>query len=341
MERKLATIQCIGDINPIVNADAIEVVRVKGWNVVVKKKQFKIGDLCVYFEIDSMLPAAKWNNFLQPKDHVLDKIRLRTVKLRGQISQGLVIPLCDIFPDDSGYQVGDDVTTVLGVEKYEPVIPAHLSGLVKGPFPSFIHKTDEERIQNCVEILDIYKNLDFYITEKIDGTSMSVYFNNGEFGVCSRNLELKDDSTNSLWEMAMKLELKQKLKRYFDETNKCIALQGELAGPGIQGNKYKFSDRRFFIFNVFDITNHEYFSFVELVNLCKAFDLNTVPILNNNFVLNHSLDEIMSMSDDVSVFDKCPREGLVFRPLCNIKDPTLGRLSFKAISNKFLLYTGE
>ena len=167
--RKLVTIQKISDLKPIENADAIECAGVLGWHVVVKKGEFKIGDPCVYFEIDSLLPVVSEFAFLSKsgvkKSYADGKeyegYRLKTIRLRGQISQGLCLPISILdgkkYPTDSRknpvYQTGTDVTSLLGVVKYEPVIPANLSGQAKGLFPGFIPKTDETRIQFCPKVL--------------------------------------------------------------------------------------------------------------------------------------------------------------------------------------------
>jgi RNA ligase (TIGR02306 family) len=248
MERKLASIQKVLDIQPIPNADAIECLTVLGWKVVAKKNEFKVGDLVVYFEVDSILKERPEVEFLRKSN-----FRIKTIKLRGQVSQGLCLPLSILageveLPHDP-YAEGDDVTSVLEVVKYEPYIPAQLAGTVKGSFPDFMHKTDEVRIQTVPSILTRHQNKKFYVTEKVDGSSMTVYLRNGEFGVCSRNLELKETEGNSLWKTARELDLENKLK----SLDRNMALQGELVGPGVQGNKYKLDKLNFFIFNIFDI----------------------------------------------------------------------------------------
>ena len=191
----LASIQEIIEVAPIPNADQIERVRVLGWDVVARKGEFVSGSLCVYIEIDSILPRAEWSEFLfkHPED---TKYKLRTIKLKKQISQGLVLPLLPTLPDDDAYIVGDDVTDILHIEKYEKPIPVQLRGTVKGKFPSFLRKTDEVRIQSEPELLDQLKGKPYYITQKMDGTSVTFYKWKGVFGVCSRNLEMKSPYDN-------------------------------------------------------------------------------------------------------------------------------------------------
>jgi RNA ligase (TIGR02306 family) len=180
MERKLASIQKVLDIQPIPGAEAIECLTILGWKVVAKKGEFKIGDLVVYCEVDSILPEEDEFKFLE-KVHY----RIKTIKLRGQVSQGIAFPLSILdgraeLPHDP-HAEGDDVTELLEVTKYEPYVPAQLAGLAKGSFPEFLHKTDETRIQAVPGVLYRHQNKKFYVTEKIDGSSMTVYLNNLEY----------------------------------------------------------------------------------------------------------------------------------------------------------------
>ena len=182
MERKLASVRRITDIQPIPNADAIEVVVVGGWKVVTKKGEFNVGDLCVYCEIDSFLPILPQYEFLRKSSYKKlstgeEGFRLRTIKLRGQVSQGLVLPL-SVLPGGRELFEGMDVTEVLSITKYEPPIPASLAGKVKGLFPSFLHKTDEERLQNLDSEYPFDSNKKYYVTEKLDGSSATFYFRN-------------------------------------------------------------------------------------------------------------------------------------------------------------------
>ena len=149
MDRKLASIQLIKELTPISGADAILCAKVLGWECVVKKSEFAVGDKCVYFEIDSVLPIASWNDHLRKEAD--KKLRVKTIRLRGQLSQGLALPLSMLPPDE--YEVGMDVTSLIGVEKYEPVVPTHLAGVVKGNFPTFLNKTDELRLQSEPNVL--------------------------------------------------------------------------------------------------------------------------------------------------------------------------------------------
>jgi RNA ligase (TIGR02306 family) len=336
MERKLASIQVIKEIIPIEGADVIELAVVNSWKVVVAKNvEHKIGDHVVYCEIDSFLPIREEFEFLRKSSYKKmgddEGFRLRTIKLRGQISQGLILPI-SIFGDFSwtAYE-GLDVTERLGIVKYEPPIPAELAGKVKGLFPSFLRKTDEERVQNLTDDYEkwVENDLDFYVTEKLDGSSATFYYRDGEFGVCSRNLELLETDDNTFWKVARELKLEEKLA-------KCginICIQGELIGEGIQGNPYKVKGHTVRFFNAFDIDNQYQYGlpmFLALIQL--ELKLETAPILTNlTMKLPKTVDEMLLYADGKSALNpNFDREGVVVRSM----DTTI---SFKAISNKFLL----
>jgi RNA ligase (TIGR02306 family) len=335
--RKLATIRKIVSVDDIVftNADgnpeiAQNIVRVKvdGWSCVTQRSNnFMPGDLCVYFEIDSVLPHTN-----PAFDFLGDKKRLRTIKLKGQVSQGLVLPLSEIGIMG---QDGDDLTEVLGVTKYEPPISPQLAGQVKGSFPGFLVKTDEDRIQNVGAFFHRYPDVALEATEKLDGTSFTAYYNNGEFGVCSRNLDLKESEGNAHWIMARKLGLKDKLVSL--GFNICI--QGELIGPGIQKNRYQLREAQLWVFSIFDINTHTYMDNQRVKILCDSLGLQMVPVVVPSIKLSdHNVESLLEMADGRSVLADTAREGLVFRPIATtIYDDHLGRLSFKVISNKFLL----
>lgn len=338
MERKLASIRQVSEISPIEGADLIEVATVDGWKLVTKKGEYKPGDLAIYCEIDSLLPIREEFEFLRKSSYKklsdgTEGFRLKTIKLRGQISQGLLLPI-SILPNQVvsstsyGDLIGTDVTEVIGIVKYEPPIPANLAGKIKGFFPSFIRKTDEERIQNMPDIISKLKGEEFYVTEKLDGSSATYYFNNNEFGVCSRNLELLEEDSNTFWKVAREMDIENKLK----SLNKNICIQGELIGEGIQKNPYKIKGQTVKFYNAFNIDKYEYLSFEEFVCLIKELKFETVPIIDTAYILPETVGEILKYSEGKSNLNSnTEREGLVFRT----KD--VNRTSFKAISNIFLL----
>lgn len=342
--RKLATIRKINNLEPIPGADLIQVATIDGWKVVVKTDEFAIGDRCVYFEIDSFLPVRPEFEFLRKSsyrtvDGLGEGFRLKTIRLRGQISQGLALPLALLFGDELGFlDDGADVTEVLGVKKYEQPLPAQLAGQVKGLFPNFIPKTDQERIQNCgSEVFGEYADQDFEVTLKLDGTSFTAYYDRGEVGVCSRNYELKisdANKDNSLIRAAHDSGLLMALKGM--ERN--IAVQAELMGPGIQGNREQLKTGTLFIFDVYLIDEQRYMTptermdfYDELINwginpnLCGH-----VPVIETvNISQFKSVADVLAYAEGPSMNHKV-REGVVFKHQTS-------DFSFKAISNTFLL----
>jgi RNA ligase (TIGR02306 family) len=343
MERKLASIRTIIDIQPIEGADNIELATVDGWKVVVAKNVgHQIGNSVVYCEIDSFLPMEPEFEFLRKSSYKKmgddEGFRLKTIRLRGQLSQGLLLPLEDsitVMKRRNGEvyfeMLGDgmDVSELLGIVKYEPPIPAELSGKVKGNFPSFLNKTDEERVQNLKKSYDEWKDTDikFYSAEKLDGSSATFFINDDVFGVCSRNLELIESEGNTFWKVARELDLENKMREFGGN----FSIQGELIGEGIQGNPYKIKGHDVRFFNAYDIEDGTYTGLYQFEFLINNLGLDTVPILDKDFKLPDSIDELLNYADSKSVLNTdFNREGVVIRSY----DRTI---SFKAISNTFLL----
>jgi RNA ligase (TIGR02306 family) len=299
----------------------------------VKVNEYKVGDLAVYYEIDSFLPVRPQFEFLRKSSFKRmgssEGFRLKTIRLRGQISQGLLTPIPEGITNP---KEGDDLTEALDIVKYEPPIPAQLAGKIKGTFPSFIPKTDEIRIQNFeseVGFSPVGERA--YVTEKLDGTSFTCYFNNGVFGVCGRNWELTETSDNSLWRMANLLQLKEKMTKH----GKNIALQGELIGAGINGNLYGLSDHKLFFFTGYDIDKGRRMFFDELEWVLFGLQLQMVPVLEKyGFVIpneSNIVDYMLRYAEGKSVLNmEVDREGVVVRGLER-------EFSFKAISNTYLL----
>jgi len=334
-ERKLAVIKRIDEITPIPDADAIECARVGGWRVVVKKGEYEAGQLAVYCEIDSWIPTTvagfltKAGHF--PKEYRgIQGERLRTVKLRGQLSQGLLLPLSVVKNDDWHNQYecspeeGFDVTEFLGIIKWERQELAGTCSNAKGNFPHFLRKTDQERCQNLSREIAERKGESFEVTIKIDGSSLTAYHFNGTEGVCSRNIELKEDEGNAFWAIARKEQLLEKI------SGRNIAVQGELIAPNIQSNYEKVTKPEFHCFSIFDIDKQEYLLPAERITLCKELGIPHVKVLDSSFVLDHNVDELLAMAEGEGMNPQVKREGLVF------KSNSCG-FSFKAISNSYLL----
>lgn len=332
--RTLATIQKIKTVLPHTNSDNLEIAQVLGWNVVVKKGEFQPGDWCVYCEIDSLLPAHKHFEFLANKHY-----RIRTIRLRGEVSQGICFPV-SILEDFGGAPLneGADVTELLGIEKYEPPVHASLGGDVKGNFPSFLMKTDETRIQTLERFINMLleSNDECYFAEKLDGASMTVYKYQGDFGVCSRNLELKQTDANSLWQVALREKMDINLPN-------GVCLQGELVGPNIQDNKYKLKQHEFYVFNVFDIQKGTYYNLKEAQELVQQMNLKFVPVMFTGRLKDFGNDyhevtrKLIDLATRQSTLHPVHMEGYVIRTLTEMTFPGIGRGSFKVINPNFLL----
>ena len=351
MERKLASIQKIVEVKNIEGADLIQAYRVLGWWVVGKKNEFKVGDHVVYFEIDSFIPNSicsfltKPNNEPREYNGIKGEV-LKTIRLRGQYSQGLIMPITILSDMVDGhkhggyvkignhtirlFEDGTDVTEILGIQKWEPPLPANLSGLVRGNFPTkLVPKTDQSRIQNCFDEIDLSD--DWEVTMKLDGSSFTLIKYQGELRACSRNLELKmvpENNQNSFVKMA------NEITGLIEDVDN-IAIQMELMGDGIQKNKEKLKGHHAFVFDIFDIDNQQYYTSKDRLKFCNDHKLTHVPVISESMKLTGmTLDNILEMADGPSINAK-NREGLVFKSLTN---PST---SFKAISNRWLLKNGE
>jgi RNA ligase (TIGR02306 family) len=348
--RKLASIQVINAIEPIANADAIERIRVLGWWVVAKKGEHRQGEKVVYCEIDSLLPERPEFEFLRPSSFRPARIgltgeqilpagfRIKTVRLRGQVSQGICFPL-SILPAGTAIDEGTDVTDLLGIAKWEPPIPVGMGGKVKGVFPSFLPKTDEIRVQVLESVLQRHRGKTFYVTEKIDGTSFTAFVRQGEFGICSRNLWMDEtDESNILVRVSRTLKLQENLRRTRERLGFDLAIQAEVIGPGIQKNKYGLKELSLRVFNVLNAQIYVLLDHSVMLDVVRELQLESVP-QNGTVVLNHTVDELVAMSEGTSLLNpQIQREGLVFRPLVEEADVDVGgRLSFKVINPKFLL----
>jgi len=334
--RKLATIQRIVSISPIEGADAIEVARVLNWDVVVKKCQFEVGALVAYFEIDAWIPtelAPFLSKGKEPREYNGVKgEKLRTIRLRGQISQGLIIPIPADTIKGAGILIGEglDLTDHFFIQKWEAPISAQLAGQARGNFPSRIVKTDQERIQNLTrEFNNGRLQAETYeVQEKCEGSSCTIYLLD-EFGVCSRNLDLKETEGNSFWDIARAIGAEEKLRAF----GQPIAIQGELIGPGIQDNIYKLNKHEFRLFDV-QLPNEggRYMEPEERRAFAAQYRFQEAPLIDANWSFgDKTIDDVIKMADGKSVINpNTKREGLVFKA----RGPK--RFTFKAISNEYL-----
>lgn len=346
-ERQLATIRKIAAIEPIEGADAIEVAVVDGWKVVVKKGEFAVDQLAVYFEIDSWMPtelAPFLTKGTEPREYEGVKgERLRTVKLRGQISQGLLLPITILtnngpdvaegFPCEVRIEEGFDVSEALNINKWERPMNAQLAGMARGNFPALVPKTDQARIQNLTRNFAKLQEDTWSITEKLDGSSCTFYLDLfGEFHVCSRNLDLKQTEGNTFWQLALQLDIEGIMRRH---SLSGMAIQGEMIGEGIQGNQYK-TKLDFYVYDMYNTSTGEYILPIQLESACKRLGLKHVPILvSNTDIKQQTIQSIIDFAEGKSQLNGSEREGVVF------KSNTVHDLSFKAISNKWLIKNGE
>jgi len=369
MDRKLASIQRIVSIEPIPEADKIEKATILGWEVVVAKNDnFKPDDLVVYLEVDSIVPEKPEFEFLRDR-----KFRIRTIKLKKQISQGLVLPL-SVLPSKN-YKEGDDVTTILGIKKYDPAgdLEARLAqeklnnsknrmnkffaqytwyqklfmffNPKRGGFPKFIKKTDEDRIQLFPDICEKEKDTIFSFTEKLDGQSGTYFLiknpnkflrfgkNKYIFGVCSRNLQLTRPDNSSYWTIAKQYNIKNVLEHIIGN-EEFVVLQGEIIGNGIQGNKYKIKGLDFYAFNL--IYPDKMIDTKNANEFLSYHNIKFVPILAHSTKLSATIPEMVERSKGQSVIcnDGTLREGIVCRSYEK-------NISFKVVNLEFLLKYGE
>lgn len=345
--RKMATVRKIDALNPIEGADAIECAVVDGWKVVVKKGEFRVGDLAVYCEIDSWVPtevAPFLSKGKEPREFEGVKgERLKTIKLRGQLSQGLLLRMENKM--DGGWlmpvtrrcnvQEGEDVSEELNIKKWEKPINAQLAGVCKGNFPSLIPKTDQERVQNLKKELAnaIEAKAKYEVTEKLEGSSMTCYLMDGVFGVCSRNMDLKETEGNAFWATARCEGIEEKMRTEFGLAD--FAVQGELIGPGIQGNIYKLTKPKFFVFDIYDVRTGAYVDPATRRAMVESMGLNHVPVLAYTAELYDTLgitdvDTTLQFAEGKSKLFDTEREGVVFKDVN-------GGMTFKAISNIYLL----
>lgn len=327
--RTLASIVEVGEVLPIEGADLIQLASIKdkAWKCVIKKGELQEGDAAIYFEIDSFLPEEDRYEFLRKSCYKtmegVGGFRLKTIRLRGTLSQGLLMPIT-AFPGLQDVDESGDITEQLGVKLYEKPISACLSGKVKGNFPNFLRKSDQTRIQNLTKYFTEHCETVFEVTTKMDGSSCTVFNWDGEFGVCSRNLHLKE-TDNTFWQVVNRLNLRERLPD-------GLMLQGELVGEGIQKNPHKLKGHDLFVYDVFDIYAQKYIGpehrreIIDVLN-DSGDDIKHVPVVDDRleiFRFYPDFESLMAFSESLG------GEGIV----CKSID---GQVSFKVINNNYLL----
>lgn len=366
MERRLAHIEKIEALLPIEGADKIEVAEVLGWQCVVKKGEFKVGDVVIYVEVDSVMPEVPEFEFLRER-----KFRVRTIKLRGQVSQGLVLPLGDLSDryNKGKLHIGDDVSELIGIKKHLPpsereeirqefVERGRLAKYMRRysffrkfflkskdkSLPYWVSKTDEERIQNIGHVLSNYPDCSVYVTEKVDYQSVTftgkylpryngilgrLFPKKYKFIVCSRNFQVFDKAS-LYWRVAEKYKIEQILTE-----NPNLTIQGEQGSTNVQGNKYGIKEPKLWVFNIIDHERRYHFDYNEMGNFCEKYGLTPVPLLSVCKLsdIGSSVRDVVEYSRGKSVIANIDREGVVVRCIEGGKK----KLSFKAINPDFLL----
>ena len=350
--RKLASVQTIWDVQPIEGADRIEVVSVLGWKCVAKKGEFKKYDLCVYFEVDAFLPVKPEFEFLRDGCYRSNDLNgegflMKTRNFRGQVSQGLVLPLSildGIEPlDGHAWKTGDIVSEQLGVKKYE--IPERLTtnGTIIGGLGAEVPKTDETRIQNAEDVIKEFAGLEYYISTKVDGSSHSIAIDrSGDYHVYGHNYEYADDGKSSFYDFCKKRDLEPKLREVLESYNaSSITVQGEWAGPGIQSNRLKLQEGNWFVFTV--IIDGKRVDLDTMLKVAEMLKADTVMIEERGFDLpsKYPTGESLLKRAEGQYPNGGNKEGIVVRPVVPIHSSILGTwLSLKAVSNKYLLKNG-
>lgn len=361
-ERALAHIERIEWISPMKGKDRIVLAGVLGWTVIVQKSEYEVGQKCVFCEIDSVFPEKPEFEFLRKGN-----FRIRTMKMSGVLSQGICFPL-SILPKGD-YQIGDDVTELMGITQYEAVMDREKTDDSRKKkntdrypqflmrqlwfrklvlpesqvyeFPRFISKTDETRIQNA----PFYLNMDCYFvaTEKIDGQSGSFtlqrikgknFWNRDryDFAVCSRNRRIWKKDTSSFWTVAEKYHLEQVLHQLIGD-HEWVAIQGECVAPDVRGNKYKVTEPDLYVFNLIYPAGRV--GSVEAGKTVEKYGLKFVPVIDEKMRLKGmSVADVLQYATGKSRLCDTLREGIVFRS-------ENGEQSFKAVSPEFLIRHGE
>ena len=334
---KLASIEIIKKIREHSNADSLELCDVLGWQVVAKKGIHKEGDKVVFITIDTIVPRYHWSDFLADAKNPDKPIRIKNIKLRGEFSSGLVIPLSefssDLFKD---YEVGTDLTEILGITKYIKEIPANLSGETLGDFPTHLaSKTDEDNGLNDPNLVEKVLNRDDHITitQKLDGSSITLIVENGELAqVCTRNLSKKETENNTFWKAARKLTIPQ---------NWTGTIQGELCGNGIQRNQLKLEDVKIFVFQI--SVDKKYMTYEEMKDFCESsLHCDVVPLvckLELEATIKlwvNPLQKLQELADKQKYPSGLEGEGIVVRPSSYPRGYSSRRpLGFKLINRNY------
>ena len=333
--RKPATIQVVHDVRNHPNGDRLSLARVLGYQVVVGRDEFSSGDPVVFIEEGSVLPEGpEWSEFLRKQN-----FRVRVSKIRGQLSQGLVLPTTVLHPSLQGKlkdptflatKTGIPVSDQIGVKLYEPPVVKLTNGQCSGAFPNYVPRTDELRLQSYPDALKELQGLNYYITTKYDGMSGTFVKIGGKLIICSRNFQLNQQSDSPFRRVAEGLDLLNRIPEGH-------AVQGEVCGPSIQGNKLELDRIKFFAFQVRVIGEvNRYLNLGEFEEFCA---MNRIPMVNieeSGEDFDYTIEDLLEKSKGFYPNTQSPQEGIVVRPMKETWSPALqGRLSFKVINPDF------
>lgn len=339
-KRKLASVQRVNKIEAIPDADLIESVGVLGWHCVASKGDFHVGDLCVYFEIDSFLPIRPEFEILRSNSYknsplLGEGFRIKTKTFRGTLSQGFICKIDILGKGD--FKEGDDVTSHLGVREWEREESDTGDGTAIADLPAFLKQTVEYRIQSYPEALNVLYQKPYYITNKFDGKSTTVARKDDEYRLFGHEVELKLETYKykDVIESVM-----AKLKNYKAIHN--VAIEGELCGPGIQQNRVGLKKVEFFAFRIMDIDNRRWLPFKEFIKICTELEIKTVEVVEVGESFPYTtMNELIKKADGYYACTRRRREGIVVCSQdmlpCDVFESRGERLSFKVISNKYLL----
>lgn len=320
MDEGLVYIGKIIQLDPIPGADFIvsaTVICGKGgkWKGIVRKSDFKVGSLCQVYLPDALIPECEEMAFMKASNW-----RVKMRRFKGAPSEVVIMP--DELYYSGGTEIGRDITQEKSVTKYHKPISPHLQGLAKGDFPSFIPKTDEPNYQRDPELVHSLIGKPWYMTEKADGSSTTAFKYKGEFGLCSRNLELVRNPDNGYWKVAEKYKVEEKLPE-------GIAIQWETCGPGIQSNPMGLKEIDGFMFSAYNITEHRYLTFEELKKLSLDIGFPMVKLIEwGHSFIPHGIE---TRGEGVYSNGK-QREGVVIRSQHNYPSAPV---SFKVINLGF------
>lgn len=355
-------------IEPHPNADKIELARVGDYRAIVAKGQFKTGDLGVYIQEGSVVPEwvlVKMNlvGKLAGKSHN----RVKAIKLRGILSQGLVYPVETIagipyieipMPGtDDFYKyaiIDEDVAAELGITKYEPPIPVHMAGEVFNAH-GYTLSYDIENIKKFPDVITAGE--DVIVTEKLHGTwTCFGYHPDVEIpivtskGLSGQGLAFKDSLNNidNLYMRALRATTNVAGKTVLDRVREQVGsdtpvyLLGETYGKGVQDLHYGLSKPAFRAFDIYvgSPGHGRYLCGRDFLSICKYANVETVPVLYDGPFNKELVAELTDGKDNIT--GSHIREGVVIRPsLMDRYDNVLGRVILKSVSEYYLLRGGE